>query len=51
MKVVPRKLPSWALILVLTLSWFPLSAAEGTAQGFKPEEIEQIVAPSFIPTR
>ncbi|MGB7948084.1 MAG: DUF3300 domain-containing protein, partial [Candidatus Binatia bacterium] len=45
MEIVPRKLLSLALILALTLPWSPLSAAETAAQTFKPEEIEQIVAP------
>jgi hypothetical protein len=39
-----RKSLIWLLITLLALPWSYLSAAEG-AQTFKPEEIEQIVAP------
>jgi hypothetical protein len=45
MEIVSRKLLSWALILVLALPWSPLSAAESAGQGFKPEEIDALVAP------
>jgi hypothetical protein len=45
MEIVPRKLLSWALTLVLMLPGSSLSAAEGAAPMFKPEEIEQLVAP------
>jgi hypothetical protein len=40
-----QKLLSWMLTLVLTLPWSPLSAAESGGQGFKPEEIDALVAP------
>ena len=42
---VPRKLLSWILILVLVLPGSLLSAAESAGQGFKPEEIDALVAP------
>jgi Protein of unknown function (DUF3300) len=45
MEVVPKKLLSLALILLLALPWSPLGPTESAAQTFKPEEIEQIVAP------
>ena len=45
MEVVPRKLLSWTLILVLALPLTLLSAAESAGQGFKPEEIDALVAP------
>jgi Protein of unknown function (DUF3300) len=45
MEVVPRKLLSWALILVLALPLTLLSAAESAGQGFKPEEIDALIAP------
>ena len=45
MEVVPRKLLSWTLILVLALPLSLLSAAESAGQGFKPEEIDALVAP------
>ena len=45
METVPRKLLSWALIMILALPLSLLRVAESAAQTFKPEEIEQIVAP------
>jgi hypothetical protein len=45
MDAVPRKLLSWMLILVLALPGSLLSAAESAGQGFKPEEIDALVAP------
>ncbi|HEY7318537.1 MAG TPA: DUF3300 domain-containing protein [Candidatus Binatia bacterium] len=42
---VSRKLLSWVLILFLALPASSLSAAETAAQGFKPEEIDALVAP------
>jgi Protein of unknown function (DUF3300) len=45
MRTGPRKLLSWTLILVLALPLSLLRPAESAAQSFKPEEIEQVVAP------
>ena len=45
MEAVPRKLLSWVLVLVLALPASLLSAAESGGQGFKPEEIDALVAP------
>jgi hypothetical protein len=45
MRTGPRKLLSWRLILVLALPLSLLRPAESAAQTFKPEEIEQVVAP------
>lgn len=45
MEIVPRKLLSWTLILLLAIPGTALNAAESAQQTFKPEEIEQIVAP------
>jgi hypothetical protein len=45
MEAVPRKLLSWVLVLVLAVPASLLSAAESGGQGFKPEEIDALVAP------
>jgi Protein of unknown function (DUF3300) len=45
METVPRKILSWALIMILALPLSLFRVTESAAQTFKPEEIEQIVAP------
>ena len=45
METVLRKSLIWALVTLLALPWSPVSAAESTAQTFKPEELDALVAP------
>ena len=45
MEIVLRKSLIWVLVGFLALPGAPLSAAESAGQGFKPEEIDALVAP------
>jgi Protein of unknown function (DUF3300) len=45
MEIVVRKYLIWMLVALLALPGYPLSAAESGGQGFKPEEIDALVAP------
>ena len=45
MGTVVRKFLTWVLIVVLAQPWTSLKAAESGGQGFKPEEIDALVAP------
>ena len=45
METVLRKSLIWVLVGFLALPGAPLGAAESTGQGFKPEEIDALVAP------
>ena len=45
METVLRKSLIWVLVGFLALPGAPLSAAESGGQGFKPEEIDALVAP------
>src|SRR4029453_5218649 len=45
METVVRKSLIWVLVGFLALPGAPLSAAESAGQGFKPEEIDALVAP------
>src|SRR5215475_7500246 len=45
MKPIPTQLLVWLLIALLVWPWPVRLAAQGTGTTFKPEEIEQLVAP------
>jgi hypothetical protein len=45
MEIALRKFLVWVLVGFLALPGGPLGAAESTGQGFKPEEIDALVAP------
>jgi len=45
MEIALRKFLIWVLVGFLALPGGPLGAAESTGQGFKPEEIDALVAP------
>jgi Protein of unknown function (DUF3300) len=45
MEAISKRLLSWVLIFALALPGSLLSAAESASQGFKPEEIDALVAP------
>ena len=45
METVLRKFLIWVLVGFLALPGAPLGAAESAGQGFKPEEIDALVAP------